>query len=77
MVRLMKDEVEDLEIQLAELHGNLDEIKADIRISLERENWETLLEELEEYEDLLEKIQDLVSPLKQKVGSLSEKKKTE
>lgn len=73
----MKDEVEDLEIQLTELHGNLDEIKADIRISLERENWETLLEELEEYKELLERIQDLVSPLKQKVGSLSEKKKTE
>lgn len=71
----MKDEVEDMEIRLTELHGNLDEVKADIRISVERENWGELLGELEEYEELLDEIQEVVSPLNQKVRALSEKKK--
>ncbi len=71
----MNDEIEDLEIKLSKLHGNLDEIKADIRISVKRENWNKLEEELAEYEGLLTDIQDLSSKIRGKVKSLQKNEK--
>lgn len=71
----MNDEIEDLEIKLSQLHGDLDGIKADIRISVKRENWDDLQEELREYKDLLEDIQSLTSKIQKKLKIHSRMKK--
>lgn len=69
------DNVEDLEIKLSQLHGNLDELKADIRISVKRGNWGNLQKELRKYEDLLGDIQDLTPKIHKKVEKILQNKK--
>lgn len=69
----MKEEIEDKELQMSKLQGELDELKTDIRISVKRENWTKLRGELKEYKQLLDKLNKIVPEINEKVEKLIKK----